>query len=293
MSQDEYEGEAAKRLPSSSEEQPSVSYLPNDKDLTEPPAQCQQQPSTCSSVTPRDIKKNWTDLLRWLNTRHLNIIFTGMLVITTFLQYCVSQTANQIGIEANRVSEESSKVSAKVLELTEWDQRPWVGVTRMCLTPLNGAKYGECIPKPPDVFRHVVSKDWLRTWIVVNNTGRSPALKTKVEARWCVTPNQDREPPTFEKCTDGEKRTKGPRVLFPQGDSTLDVTIDFKLSQENIDAIVAGNKKFYLIGRITYDRDLSAQGLPRYITEFCLFYDPHERGETHSYYYCEGGNNAQ
>lgn len=196
-----------------------------------------------------------------------------------------------------------------VFRSTEWMQRPWVSISTllgnpgslgMCLMPESEYKYdGTCKPKRPDVFTYITEKEKLRAYIAVRNTGNSPAIGTILKARWCVSSKAPTAPPTFNECSNTEKKeqpwTDGPRVLFHgNGDSTLDVTGTFFVSTEDLRAITKKEKWFYYIGAVTYDReDKPLDHMPAYSTDFCIFYDPRGHGEDFSLYYCPRGNTAR
>jgi hypothetical protein len=188
------------------------------------------------------------------------------------------------------------QLSEKAFQITEWQQRPWVGVTRMCLIPEKEYVYGpDCLPKHPDVLSHVVSTDWIRGHVDIKNTGHSPALDTTLHLRWCLSTKKDTQPPSFEECTDGDEGSKkGPRVLFHgEGDSTLDAYVRFQLSQSEIESVSLKKRRFFLLGRITYNRTPSDKPTSAYQTDFCIFSDPRGRGERFPLYSCSGGNSVK
>jgi hypothetical protein len=197
-----------------------------------------------------------------------------------------------------------------VFSILEWQQRPIVGVSTtlgpsgtlgMCLIPDVEYKYdGTCKPKQSDVFSYVKHTDAIRAFILVRNTGNSPAHSTVLKVHWCVSTNKPKAPPSFTEC-DGEQGKDeelwrdGPRVLFHgQGDSTLDVSATFRLSQSDIDSIRRHERYFYLRGQISYDwKSFSAGTSVPYRTEFCIIYDPRGHGEDFALYYCPSGNEAR
>ncbi|CAE6695366.1 MAG: hypothetical protein H8K06_20305 [Nitrospira sp.] len=206
-------------------------------------------------------------------------------------------------------TQETLRVSQSAFRSTEWMQRPWVGISTllgnpgslgMCLMPELEYKYdGKCKPKRPDVFTYITSKEKLRGYVAVRNTGNSPAIGTVLKARWCVSAKPPDVPPAFVECSNteqtGQPWTDGPRVLFPgNGDSTLDVTGTFFVPTEDVVAIRKKEKWFYYIGTVTYDReDKPLDHAPAYSTDFCIFYDPRGHGEDFSLYYCPRGNIAR
>lgn len=222
-----------------------------------------------------------------LNQR-LSLVISFLLVLITAVQLCLTY---------------------KAFELTEWQQRPWVGVASllgssgtigMCLIPDAEYKYGRCEPKHPDVLSHISTKDKMRGYIQVRNTGNSPALSTVLKVHWCASARKPSSPPSFDECDNEQGNNEiiwkdGPRVLFHgEGDSTLDVSATFYLSQAEIDSIKRTDRLFYFIGRVDYDRQAIAEtAQARYRTEFCIYYDPRGHGEQFGLYYCPVGNIAR
>ncbi len=185
----------------------------------------------------------------------------------------------------------------------------WVGVTTllgqsgtigMCLIPDVEYKYvNECKPKHPDVLNYVGPADKLRGYIQVRNTGNSPALSTVLSVHRCVSHRKPSNPPPYLECDDDRRAHEdmwkdGPRVLFHgEGDSTLDISGTFHLSQEEIDSIKRSDRYFYFVGVVGYDREANVDlSKTRYLTEFCIYYDPRGHGEKFGLYYCPQGNSA-
>jgi hypothetical protein len=169
----------------------------------------------------------------------------------------------------------------------------------MCLIPDSEYKYGECHPNHPAVFTYITAKDKMRAYFLARNTGNSPALGTVLRVHWCASARNPWNPPSFEECdneqgNNGDMWKDGPRVLFHgEGDSTLDVSATFHISQPEIDAILRNDRRFYFVGQIDYDRQVSTEGEQRYRTDFCIYYDPRGHGEQFGLYFCPVGNAAR
>jgi hypothetical protein len=257
------------------------------------------KPESQSNEPPRDHKKHKSDkgemylwkvlcgIWKYIRDMFLTeksaawtMVFTLFLTVFTFLLYCVARSTDKIlriqerpwveGYEFAPVCLVNSADLNKRLNLFFTDA-PDTGIGGTC--PFRG-----------EIFKNAKPTDQFFWWVDVANTGKTPAVATRLNAARCVSKMPDKTPPSlldcFNQSQDGQ--LVPPRNIYPH-DAEIIKPQYFSLTAEEISDINRGNRFLYIRAHTEY----SELDGTRHFKNFCWRYNPYL---IYALRFCEGGN---
>jgi hypothetical protein len=228
-----------------------------------------------------ETEKDWWDKhKRWAEIA--GIILLAVYTFYTIKMYC----ANKQAANAAEKAADAAYISTRILQN---QQRPWVDLAGNCI--IQRAKWNPnehpCAPDPLEVLEKSRIGEEITVYASVKNIGNSGAIDTRLTVHRCFDKGTKERPPSFAQCNEQEI-ANGPLLLIPNGGSAMmDVEMSFPLTAAQRDSIRDKSKRFFIVGHVDY----TESGKPQHWTDFCLFYDPHDKIFPNRY--CGGGKGIE
>jgi len=227
----------------------------------------------------------------WKRLAFWNVLFNFILAITTtilgFIAYWqlnatnrainISESANAISTESLRVSQESYRISEESMRISgessniainnfHLDQRAWIGFKGARLISFDSGKP-------------------LKVAVSFANTGKTPALKSRIEAMSIVGhKSMDIGRFNFDKARRGLKAEPSTAIIFPGGTKSVETATHTDMNEHIFADLKTGNSVAYIIAKATYSDVFGIQ----HISWACVRYEPTDSTFNH----CDKYNKA-